>query len=430
LAFHWFQAIAASRIQGHKLAGNDIGNQVSRGNMGLRETNRLIRGVAVFVALFVSTAGVLGEPKGELAVPASTQALMLARDTTLDAPILMRSYKKESEIEVWKLNKNGRYVFLKSFPICRWSGTLGPKTAQGDRQTPEGFYSVGRKQMNPNSAYYLSFDTGYPNIYDKAHGGTGSAVMVHGTCSSAGCFAMTDKGVGEIFAIAREALNGGQSAFQFQAYPFRMTAQNMAKYRSDPNIMFWRQLKEGSDRFEATGEDLVVSVANGRYAYTASKDPAKEALATAWHAREEAAIAALVVAGSAAVRTTYLDGGQNAMFSALLHKGAHLGEVSRPEALAFAGIDVVLAPARGLCASRGGCPSVIAKGPSLPQAKASEDNLAKFVLAPPRASQTSIMAFDPSALAPTPYCYKLGRPAPVQSIIAGGMPILPAVLFD
>jgi len=381
--------------------------------------------------------GASAAEKGELPIPAATLALMAAKDTTPAAPILMRSYKKESEIEIWKQNSAGRYVFLKSFPICRWSGTLGPKTTQGDRQTPEGFYAVGPTQMNPNSHYYLSFDTGYPNAYDKAHGGSGSSVMVHGTCSSAGCFAMTDKGVGEIFALAREALRGGQSAFQFQAYPFRMSAQNMARYRSDPNIAFWRELKEGSDRFEATGEELAVSVVNGRYAFAPSTDSAKEAAAADRRTREQARIAAFVAEGSAAVHTVYSDGGQNPYFAALLRKGAQLGEVSRPEALAYAGIDEVLTPARGICAHKGRCPEAIANGPALGPAKPDADAqpAAAPQEAPPRiwlaaAHATALPATEPMTLAPAPLCYKLGRPAPEQTIIAGTMPILPAVFFD
>ena len=187
------------------------------------------------------------EPAKALApIPAATLALMASKDTTADAPLVLRSYKKEAEIEVWKKNRSGRFVYIKSFPICRWSGQLGPKHYSGDRQTPEGFYAIGPHQMNPNSHYYLSFDTGFPNAYDKAHGASGSAVMIHGTCSSMGCFAMTDKQVGELYAIARDALKGGQSAFQLQAYPFHMSAKNMALYRDDPNIGFWRQLEEGT----------------------------------------------------------------------------------------------------------------------------------------------------------------------------------------
>jgi murein L,D-transpeptidase YafK len=394
--------------------------------------------LVLLAALLVERAS--AAEKGELPIPAATLALMAAHDTTPAAPILMRAYKKESEIEIWKQNSAGRYIFLKSFPICRWSGTLGPKTTQGDRQTPEGFYAVGATQMNPNSHYYLSFDTGYPNAYDKAHGDSGSSVMVHGTCSSAGCFAMTDKGVGEIFALAREALRGGQSAFQFQAYPFRMNAQNMARYRADPNIAFWRELKEGSDRFEATGEELAVGVAGGRYAFAPSADPVKEAAAEARHAQEQARIAAFVAEGSAAVRTVYSDGGQNPYFAALLRKGAQLGEVSRPEALAYAGIEEVVTPARGICAKKGRCPEAIAVGPGA--AKPAEEAtagdkpaVAAPQEAPPRiwlaaAHATALPATEPLTLAPAPLSYQLGRPAPEQTVIAGAMPILPAVFFD
>ncbi|PSJ20335.1 hypothetical protein CVH10_18150, partial [Halomonas sp. ND22Bw] len=127
-------------------------------------------------------------------------ALMQAKGTTAAAPVLFRAYKKESEIEVWKRAAGGRFVHVKTFPICRWSGQLGPKTKQGDRQAPEGFYTVTPGQMNPNSSYYLSFDTGYPNAYDRANGRTGNYIMVHGTCSSSGCFAMTDESMGEIYA--------------------------------------------------------------------------------------------------------------------------------------------------------------------------------------------------------------------------------------
>ena len=303
--------------------------------------------------------------KATAPIPAQTLALMAAKNTSPSAPVLIRTYKKEAELEVWKLARNGRYVHIKTFPICRWSGQLGPKQTQGDRQAPEGFYPIARRQMNPNSHYYLSFDTGFPNAYDKAHGASGAYLMVHGTCSSAGCYAMTDKQIGEIYAIAREAFAGGQQAFQFQAFPFRMTPQNMAKYRADKNIDFWRQLKEGSDRFEATGEEPVVSVVDGRYRFAPSRDPAKEEAAQAFHVAEEVKIASLSE-GSAALRVTYSDGGQHPAFAALLKQGANLGDVSRPEALAFAGQEVVVVPARKknvLIAALKAAPAVIAPEP-------------------------------------------------------------------
>ncbi len=284
--------------------------------------------------------------KSQAPIPAATLALIQAKGSTASAPILFRAFKKESEIELWKRAGDGRFVRIKTYPICRWSGQLGPKTRSGDRQTPEGFYSVAPNQMNPRSHYYLSFDVGYPNALDRSLGYTGSAVMVHGICSSMGCFAMTDAVAGELFSVAREAFAGGQSAFQFQSFPFRMSAANMARYRTDPSIAFWRQLKQGSDRFEATRREPVVLVAGGRYAFAPLADPAEEAAAEAYRRDQEREVATLIENGSAAIRTTYADGGQHAFWAGLIAKGVPVGEVSRPEALAFAGQEVTLIPAR------------------------------------------------------------------------------------
>ena len=357
-------------------------------------------------------------------IPAATVALMAAKGTDPSAPLVLRSYKKESAIEVWKRNAEGRFVYVKTFPICRWSGQLGPKTHDGDRQTPEGFYPVAARQMNPNSHYYLSFDTGFPNAYDKAHGASGSAVMIHGTCSSRGCFAMTDKQVGELYAIARDALKGGQGAFQLQAYPFHMSAANMALYRDDPNIDFWRQLKEGSDRFEATGEILTTRVVAGRYAFAPSGDPDTERRAQAFHADEAARIAALVKDGSAAVRTTYSDGGQNAIFAALLKKGANLGTVSRPEALAFAGIDVTLVPAR---VHRRPAPSPPAAIAAADRSRDPKPPLATLVKARPVPVPATL---DALATRNAPLNYALFKPPPADALIAGAMPMRPATMTN
>jgi murein L,D-transpeptidase YafK len=136
-------------------------------------------------------------------IPAATMALMETKGMSKNDPILMRSYKKESEIEVWKRGRDGRYALLKTYPMCRWSGQLGPKIREGDRQAPEGFYTITPAQMNPNSQLYLSFNLGYPNEYDRAHGRTGSHLMVHGSCSSQGCFAMTDEAISEVYALAK-----------------------------------------------------------------------------------------------------------------------------------------------------------------------------------------------------------------------------------
>ncbi len=204
-------------------------------------------------------------------VPQKLLAEIDAKDMDKGSPILVRLFKQEAELEIWKQDRSGRYTLLKTYPICRWSGDLGPKIKEGDRQAPEGFYSITPAQMNPGSAYYLSFNMGYPNAFDKALGRTGSQLMVHGDCSSRGCYAMTDEQISEIYALGRESFFGGQNAFQVQAYPFRMTAQNMAKHRNNPNMPFWKMIKEGNDHFEATGLEPKVDVCEKRYVFNAAK---------------------------------------------------------------------------------------------------------------------------------------------------------------
>jgi murein L,D-transpeptidase YafK len=186
-----------------------------------------------------------------------------------DSPILVRIFKEEAELEVWKQDRSGHYALLKTYPICRWSGELGPKLKEGDRQAPEGFYSITPAQMNPKSQYYLAFNMGYPNAYDRAWGRTGAELMIHGDCSSRGCYAMTDEQIAEIYALGREAFFGGQRAFQVQAYPFRMTPVNFAKHRNNPNLAFWKMLKRGNDHFEVTRLEPKVDVCERRYVFDA-----------------------------------------------------------------------------------------------------------------------------------------------------------------
>jgi murein L,D-transpeptidase YafK len=196
---------------------------------------------------------------------AQTRALLAEKGMTEDSPVLIRIFKAESELEIWKAKDDGRFYLFKTYPICDWSGSLGPKVNQGDRQAPEGFYLVSAAQMNPNSKYHLSFNIGFPNAYDRSNGRTGADIMVHGDCKSAGCYAMTDGVVEEIYILAREALAGGQPAFQVQAYPFRMTAANMTKHKSDKWYNFWRNLKEGYDYFEVTHQPPKIDVCDKHY---------------------------------------------------------------------------------------------------------------------------------------------------------------------
>ncbi len=236
-----------------------------------------IRNFSVFCRAAALGAAVIGLaactestlPKDVRPVPNKLVNEMQKDGMSETSPIFIRVFKEESELEVWKQRNDGKYMLLKTYQICKWSGVLGPKVKEGDRQAPEGVYIVKPAQMNPNSNYYLSFNIGYPNEYDRAYGRTGSNLMVHGACSSAGCYSMTDEAAGEIFALARDAFKGGQTAFQIQAFPFRMTPENIARHRGDPNMDFWMNLKEGYDHFEVTRQVPTVNVCNKRYIFDA-----------------------------------------------------------------------------------------------------------------------------------------------------------------
>lgn len=199
-------------------------------------------------------------------IPPETKALMAQKGMREDAPIMVRIFKEEAELEVWKAKDDGRFHHLKTYPICNYSGDLGPKFKQGDKQAPEGFYKVSARQMNPNSSYHLSFNLGYPNAFDKSHKRTGNFLMVHGDCKSAGCYAMTDALIEEIYAIAREAFTGGQEAFQVHALPFRMTIENMRRHSRNKHYAFWRNdLYQGYKDFEDTHLPPKIDVCERRY---------------------------------------------------------------------------------------------------------------------------------------------------------------------
>lgn len=206
-------------------------------------------------------------------LPPELLALLRDKNMPIHSPILVRVFKEEAELEVWKQDTTGRFQLLKTYPICRWSGDLGPKLREGDRQTPEGFYRVTPALMNPHSSYYLSMNIGYPNRFDKANNRDGSLIMIHGDCWSVGCHAMSDEQISEIYALARESFLGSRQSFQVQAYPFRMTPVNLARHRNNRNLEFWKMLKIGNDHFEATHLEPKVDVCDRRYVFDAQRPP-------------------------------------------------------------------------------------------------------------------------------------------------------------
>jgi len=235
--------------------------------------------IAGRVAGLVLVAGILAAcqpdelgygPKAQRPVSDSIKRRMTDLDMPSTSPIMIRIFKEESTLEVWKEKRNGRFALLETFEICKWSGKLGPKFKEGDRQAPEGFYEITPGLMNPNSSYHLAFNLGYPNQYDQSYGRTGSNLMVHGACSSRGCYAMTDAQVQDIYALARDSFKGGQRSFQVQAFPFRMTPENMAKHYASEHMDFWRMLKVGYDHFELTKVPPKISVCEKKYVFDAT----------------------------------------------------------------------------------------------------------------------------------------------------------------
>ena len=189
---------------------------------------------------------------------------LAAAGLRLGDPVFVRIFKHESELEVW-VRSDDRYALFRTWPICTWSGELGPKLRQGDRQSPEGFYSVGRSQLNPASRFHLSFNLGYPNAYDRAHGRTGDFLMVHGNCVSIGCYAMGDAQIEQIYTLLAAALDNGQARADVHVFPFRFDRPPQADWRAQRWGEFWADLEQGFDAFERTRVPPRIEVRQKRY---------------------------------------------------------------------------------------------------------------------------------------------------------------------
>ena len=210
-----------------------------------------------------------GSPGSRDAVNRKTPVLLnefKTKELILGSPVFIRIFKESRELEMW-IQKEDRFELFKTYRICYYSGGLGTKTRQGDGMSPEGFYFVTPRQLNPNSTFHLSFNIGYPNRYDRAHGYTGGAIMVHGNCVSIGCYAMTDRKIEEIWTIIVKAFENGQQFFRIHILPFRLTEDNLDAYSNSGWYTFWVNLKEGHDYFEKHGHPPNVTVQNGIYIF-------------------------------------------------------------------------------------------------------------------------------------------------------------------
>jgi len=187
----------------------------------------------------------------------------------LGSPIFIRIFKESHELEVW-VKRDAAYIHFRTYEICAYAGELGPKTKWLDGQSPEGFYTVTRGMMRPGCVYHLAFLINYPNDYDRAKARTGSEILIHGKCVSAGCYAMTDKRMNEIYALAEAALSKEQKFFRVHIFPFRMTEMNVKSHEDSVWVEFWENLKEGYDTFEKHRVPPNVTVEGGRYVFSES----------------------------------------------------------------------------------------------------------------------------------------------------------------
>lgn len=189
---------------------------------------------------------------------------LMSLGVSLGAPVLIRIFKQESQFELW-VAKEGTYALFATYPVCFWSGKLGPKLKEGDRQTPEGFYTITEDQLHSGRRWKRSLNIGYPNAFDSSHGRTGSAILIHGGCDSIGCFAMTDPVKSEIYDLVSWALRRGQTHVPVHVFPFRMTDGNLAHHANAKLQDFWADLQQGYKLFEERHLPPQLSVCGGRY---------------------------------------------------------------------------------------------------------------------------------------------------------------------
>jgi murein L,D-transpeptidase YafK len=242
----------------------------------------LLGRLLIATSLLMLLAGCLfSSSKAYAPLPEEAKTELQQMGLSLGSPLYIRIFKLEAEMEIWMQRPTGDYAKFRTYPICNWSGDVGPKVREGDKQAPEGFYIVTARQMNPNSEHYLSFNIGFPNAYDRAHDYTGSFLMVHGGCLSSGCYAITDDAIQELYILAREAFAKGQREFPIHAFPFRMTSEAIAFRSGHKWEAFWQNLRQGYDAFEKTRRPPIVGVKNKRYVFFTDELAVPDAFRTA-----------------------------------------------------------------------------------------------------------------------------------------------------
>lgn len=183
--------------------------------------------------------------------------------------VLFVAYKDLDRLDVFAKSPTATtYRPIQQYKICARSGNLGPKKAEGDKQVPEGFYSINR--FNPKSKFYLSLGLNYPNAFDLAHNSTGSDIFIHGKCETVGCLPMTDDYMKEIYLYALWAKNSGQNHIPVYIFPFEMTEENMLSHKAQVDTetyAFWQNIQQGYQIFQESKKELVFNVVGSKYQF-------------------------------------------------------------------------------------------------------------------------------------------------------------------
>ncbi len=189
----------------------------------------------------------------------------------LGAPAFIRIFKADSSLELWML-RGSRFELFKRYSICKWSGVLGPKLFEGDKQSPEGVYFITANDLIKNRRWHRAMNIGYPNARDNALGLSGSGILIHGKCTSIGCFALTDEVVQDVYDVIDAALDSGQPRIPVHIFPFELTREKLAEVADDRWSGFWQELKRGHDLFLRDRLPPRTFVCNGRYAFQSRRE--------------------------------------------------------------------------------------------------------------------------------------------------------------
>jgi len=186
------------------------------------------------------------------------------------AALLFRAFKQDMRLEVWAQSKpTDPWVHVTTYEICYGSGGLGPKRKQGDRQVPEGFYTIN--YFNPATPYHLGMQVSYPNSSDRILGDPhdpGSEIMIHGDCVSVGCLAMSDERSEELWLMATTVVQKVGGKVHVHIFPARDMAALLASGQYPAMREFWENLKEGLDYFNAKRALPRIAVdSHGRYLF-------------------------------------------------------------------------------------------------------------------------------------------------------------------